>query len=397
MRDKSRQACGSITAARPMLPYGTPTEDRLGWTNPRDFSERLRMKSFDSRTYSINDFVEWSSAKALELNPAFQRRSVWSDKAKSYLMDTILRGKPIPKVFIRQRINVTTRTSIRDVVDGQQRLRTILAFISDAFAVSKAHNSEFGGLRFSQLSPEVQAQILSYEITVDLLINLPDSEVLDIFGRLNSYAVILNEQELINASHFGSFKIVSDDIGRKYNSYWIKQKIFSSSQVLRMQEVSLVADLIIAMLVGIKAKKAVRRYYGVFEKDFEYNSADIERNFDDVMSKITELFPDGLAKSTFSLPFVFYTLFTSVSYCLHGRPIVGIDRVPLEGNMAVAMVRNRLDRIELLLDIKDPADLPASERTFLIDSRRATTDESQRMRRTEFLLRLMSGQTDAAL
>ena len=42
-------------------------------------------------------------------------------------MDTIIRGKPIPKVIIRQKINVTTKKSIREVVDGQQRLRTIIS------------------------------------------------------------------------------------------------------------------------------------------------------------------------------------------------------------------------------------------------------------------------------
>ena len=164
------------------------------------------MKSFDSRTYSINDFVEWNEAGQVELNPSFQRRSVWSEKAKSYLMDTIIRGKPIPKIFIRQKINVSTKTSVREVVDGQQRLRTIFSFIQDGFVISKRHNPEFGGLRFSQLHEDVQAQILSFELAVDLLINLPDKEVLDIFSRLNSYAVILNEQEKINATHFGPFK-----------------------------------------------------------------------------------------------------------------------------------------------------------------------------------------------
>ena len=143
------------------------------------------MKSFDSRAYSINDFVEWDKQGQLELNPSFQRRQVWSDKAKSYLMDTILRGKPIPKIFIRQRINVTTKKSLREVVDGQQRLRSILSFIKDGFEVSKRQNKACGGCRFSQLPEDIQSQVLSYELSVDLLINLPDSEVLDIFGRLN--------------------------------------------------------------------------------------------------------------------------------------------------------------------------------------------------------------------
>ncbi len=97
----------------------------LRWTNPPDFAERLAMKNYDSRTYSLNDFVAWDRQKELVLNPAFQRRAIWNDKAKSYLIDTVLRGKPIPKLFIRQKINVTTKTSIREVVDGQQRLRTI--------------------------------------------------------------------------------------------------------------------------------------------------------------------------------------------------------------------------------------------------------------------------------
>src|SRR5476651_2166971 len=52
-----------------------------------------KMKNFDSRTYSINDFREWNDRQQLELAPRFQRRDVWTDKARSFLMDTILRGK----------------------------------------------------------------------------------------------------------------------------------------------------------------------------------------------------------------------------------------------------------------------------------------------------------------
>ena len=121
------------------------------------------MKSYDSRTYSINDFVEWDSAKQLELNPRFQRRAVWTDKAKSFLMDTILRGKPIPKIFIRQKINVSTKTSIREVVDGQQRLRTILSFIKDGFCVSKRQNPDNGDPS-SQRQPCASCQICRISI-----------------------------------------------------------------------------------------------------------------------------------------------------------------------------------------------------------------------------------------
>ena len=85
------------------------------------------MKSFDSRVYSVGDYREWSESGQLVLSPRFQRREVWTETARSYLMDTIIRGLPIPKVFIRQIIDPSSGKSVREVVDGQQRLRTILS------------------------------------------------------------------------------------------------------------------------------------------------------------------------------------------------------------------------------------------------------------------------------
>jgi hypothetical protein len=76
------------------------------------------MKNFDSRTYSVNDFRDWHDRNELALQPKFQRRSVWSDKARSYLMDSILRSKPIPKIFIRQDINPKTKKTLSDIPAG---------------------------------------------------------------------------------------------------------------------------------------------------------------------------------------------------------------------------------------------------------------------------------------
>ena len=346
------------------------------------------MKSYDSRTYSINDFVEWDAAKQLELNPRFQRRPVWTEKAKSYLMDTILRGKPIPKIFIRQKINVSTKTSTRDVVDGQQRLRTILSFVKDGFVVSKRQNPEYGGLRFSQLPEEIQAQVLAYEISVDLLINLPDPEVLDIFSRLNSYAVILNEQEKINADHFGPFKALADKIGHKYNDYWTNQDILTTKNIMRMQEVNLVADLLIAMLEGIKSKKQIQKFYDKYEISFESDVAVLEAQFDAVVAKIFELYPEGLSDTEFRRPHLFYSLFTAVAHCLHGLPQLPAHPNRLV-NASLQTARNRLDRVEEIFEAEDIASLTKSEQQFLQDSRRATTDEKVRQRRTSFLLHLM--------
>lgn len=346
------------------------------------------MKSYDSRTYSINDFVEWDAGKQLELNPRFQRRPVWTDKAKSFLIDTILRGKPIPKVFIRQKINVTTKTSVREVVDGQQRLRTILSFIKDGFIVSKRQNAEYGGILFSQLPEDVQSQILSYEISVDLLINLPDSEILDIFSRLNSYAVVLNEQEKINADHFGPFKVLADRIGHKYYDYWTKQGILTSKQIMRMLEVNLVADLLIAMLEGIKAKKQVKKFYDLYETSFDHDTEFLESRFDRVITAIFAIYPEGLSDTEFHRPHLFYSLFTAVAHREFGIP--GLPPSPPQGYSSPESARNSLERVDEIFAESDHDDLSRDEIGFLRDSRRATTDEKVRLQRTDFLLKLMN-------
>lgn len=343
------------------------------------------MKSYDSRTYSINDFVEWDKAGQLELNPRFQRRPVWTDKAKSFLIDTILRGKPIPKVFIRQKINVSTKTSTREVVDGQQRLRTILTFVKDGFLVNTRHNDLLGGRYFSQLPEDVQAQMLAYEVSVDLLINLPDSEVLDIFSRLNSYAVILNEQEKINADHFGPFKLLADRIGHKYYEYWIAQGVLTPKQVVRMLEVNLVADLLIALLEGIKSKKQIKKFYDAYEVTFSHDTVQLETRFDSVVSAIALIFPEGLSDTEFRRPHLFYSLFTSIAHRL--EPIPGLD--PSAEPLRHHVVRSALERVDAIFMADDISALTKDEQQFLDDSRRATTDEKVRTRRTQYLLRLL--------
>jgi hypothetical protein len=245
------------------------------------------MKNFDTRTYSINDFLEWSDNEQLELSPKFQRRSVWTDTARSYLMDTIVSGKPIPKVFIRQKINPQTRKSIREVVDGQQRLRTILSFMKDGFVISKRHNKIYGGLYFSQLNEiddEIQSHILNYEISVDLLVNMSDPDVLDVFSRLNSYSVTLNEQEKINANHFGPFKMLADKLAHFNNAFWIDNKIISEQNVLRMMDVQLTADLLIGIIEGIRTKKQIKKFYEQYEKDFEFDTDELEAKFNSIIT-----------------------------------------------------------------------------------------------------------------
>jgi hypothetical protein len=350
------------------------------------------VKNFDTRTYSINDFLEWSDNEQLELSPKFQRRSVWTDTARSYLMDTIVSGKPIPKVFIRQKLNPQTRKSIREVVDGQQRLRTILSFMKDGFVISKRHNKVYGGLYFSQLNEiddEIQSQILNYEISVDLLVNMSDPDVLDVFSRLNSYSVTLNEQEKINANHFGPFKTLADGIAHANNSFWIDNKIISEQNVLRMIDVQMTADILIGMAEGIRSKKQIKKFYEYFEKEFDFDTDELEYKFNAIIALITELFDNNFKKREFRRPHVFYSLFMTLFHLEYGVENLTADRIRVE-DIGYARVSQKLERIDYIFSEEDKNLLSNEEKQFLEDCRRATTDTAVRIRRSEFISKVIT-------
>ena len=159
------------------------------------------MKNFDTRVYSISDFLEWRANGILDLSPEFQRRGVWTRAAKSFLVDTIVRGKPIPKLLLTQ--SLKDKRNLRTVVDGQQRLRTIFEFVSNDFTILKAHNEAYARKTFSELPEDIQNEVLKYEVGVDVLFDADYKDLLDIFARINTYSVVLNTQEKLNAKYLG--------------------------------------------------------------------------------------------------------------------------------------------------------------------------------------------------
>ena len=58
--------------------------------------------------YKVSDFLSWQRADSLSLSPSFQRRSVWPIAAKSFLIDTVVRGLPMPIIILREQTNLDT-------------------------------------------------------------------------------------------------------------------------------------------------------------------------------------------------------------------------------------------------------------------------------------------------
>lgn len=346
------------------------------------------MKKFDTRTYSISDYAGWHERDEIILQPKFQRRNVWSDKARSYLMDTIIRGKPMPKIFIRQSTNPRTRKTIREVVDGQQRLRTIFSFLSDGFSISRVHNEEFGGRVFSVLPEDIQRDILQYELATDLLLDAPDEEVLDIFARLNSYSVRLNAQELLNAKYFGEFKQAAYTLAREFLAFWTQNKIFTDRQILRMTEAELTSDLLGAMLEGIKAKKQIPNFYQKYDDSFPSRDVYVSR-FRETMDVIGEIMQGTLVTSEFRRVHLFYSLFCSIYHYLFRLPDFDFEVAQSLKLRDYAKVRIALEKVDEIY-AKTDEERTSAERRFLEAARRATTDGPVRVFRSLFICQLIA-------
>lgn len=339
------------------------------------------MKNFDSRTYNIEDFKEWHERGQLILNPRFQRRRVWTQSAKSFFMDTILRGKPIPKLFIRQNIDPKTQKSIREVVDGQQRLGTILDYLKDGFSVSKVHNKVYGGLVFSQLPSNVQTEFLKYEISADLLINLPDSEVLEIFARLNTYTAILKPQEKLNAKYFGDFKQTVYDLGFKFVNFYTENQVLTFAQVSRMEEAQLTSELLIAILEGLQSRKVIETFYKKYDKKVPSKDLIIS-HFSHTIDLIGAIYKNSLSNSNFSRVQMFYTLFLALYDLFHGIPKSKYRKFKYEDSK-IPKIKSVLDEIDALWDLEQ---IPAEATKFFETTRRGTTDIQARTIRHAYIM-----------
>ena len=166
------------------------------------------MVHWNSSPHPISDIRDWSEAGRLELRPDFQRREVWSAPARIMLMDTILRDIPMPKIYLAS--SIKDGSTYRIVIDGQQRISAILAFLRDEFSLQKPFTGDHNGKRFSDLPQERQDRFLSYQIDFNEAINPSDDEVREVYARVNKYTVVLNKQELRRADFPGDFLTVSE-------------------------------------------------------------------------------------------------------------------------------------------------------------------------------------------
>ncbi len=274
----------------------------------------------DTKSFSINDILSWEENGELIVSPKYQRNKVWNLNAKSYLIDTIIKGYPIPQIFIRQQIDIASRKTLREVIDGQQRITAIIEFIEGLFKIQKSHNKELGGLIYEDLPSEIKEDILNYNISFEIIKLKDDGKIYEMFARLNTNNVALNKQELRNAQYWGEFKVFVLRKTSDFKNIFIDKKIFKDKDLSRMADVEFMNSLVIHLIDGIitDSNQKTDSYYKKFDKEFEI-SEEIEERLNRIFYIIDDIFYNNLFNTKiFYRKNYFWTLFTVLNHQLYG-------------------------------------------------------------------------------
>jgi hypothetical protein len=229
-------------------------------------------------TQDISWFLDLYRNEQLDLDPPYQRRSVWTPKDRRYFLDTIFRGYPSPTIFIHKVLQ--DGKTIYSVVDGKQRLETIFKFIDNKMAIDKDFgDNRLNGKKWSDLEETDFARpFWDYVLPVEFInVNGDTGFVNEVFDRLNRNSRKLVEQELRHAKYDGWF--ISFVEGESTGLDWKDLGIVTTSRARRMKDVQFLSELLIVQLkqsVSGFDQGDIDEYYAYYDDPSELEDFDEE-------------------------------------------------------------------------------------------------------------------------
>lgn len=323
----------------------------------------------------------------LDLRPSFQRRPVWVDEERSFLIDSILRGYPVPELYVQS--STDAGSAQYAIVDGQQRLRACLDYFNDGFAVTfdvdklqplhTLADTPWYGRRFSQLTEDEQRRFRRYKLIVRDLEDMGETEVRHLFYRLNQSNVSLNAQELRYSIYQGGLLALSERLIERPE--WDHFRLFTKQQRRRMLDSEFISELIIGYLHWPQNKKdnldAYYRQYASFLPSEE----DVIDAFDRTLEALRSAYPSPhFAGARWYRKSDFYTLFLAVAR--------GVLAVPAE-------IEDFAEKLTRFSELVSRAAVPGEDirvASYREAVERAATDRGRRVRREQALVAFMNDQ-----
>lgn len=221
----------------------------------------IRIEKSRMSLYEIKRRIE---RKDIETAPDFQRESVWRQKQKSELIESVLMGIPIPVFYFFEK-----KDGKIQIVDGKQRISTFMDFMNDQFDLKQLNIiKSIRGKKFSSLELIQQRKIEDYQIDAYIIQPpTPEQVKFNIFDRINRGGTSLNNQEMRNALYQGRS---TELINKLSQEQAFKKATANSIPSKRMKD-----RYIILRFIGFYM------YFSKINCDFKY-----EGNIDEFLSKV---------------------------------------------------------------------------------------------------------------
>lgn len=252
--------------------------------------------------FTIREIYKLIDEGKIDLNPSYQRNFIWSTNNQSELIDTILNRFPLPNFFLYRKSNGTY-----EMVDGQQRSKTIYKFIKGEITSSK----ETGKLLFQQV--DSKEGILDYWIPIVLITEVKNIETLrNFYVLINKKGMHLNTPELYKSEyHETNFLKLTQELSN-YQPL-ISLNIFTDASRRRMNDRAFIEELVAYLREGIREKKVgVKIAYDEDVTDEEYD--DLLNSFKKIIDKISLLDKiQPISKTRYKQKNDFYTLFNFIA------------------------------------------------------------------------------------
>jgi hypothetical protein len=245
--------------------------------------------------WKIADLIKLIKDNKINLNPPYQRNFIWSKKDQNELIDSIMnRNFPLPTFFIRKIEN-----GHFEMVDGQQRTRTILAY--------NKKNFEEGVI--NELVKDEKEKFYNYNLSITIIKNLDDTDLIEEFyARVNKTGRKLNKPELNKAEYFYTEFLDLNSILADTEEFK-SLELFTDISARRMNDIDFVSELVTQLEFGISEKKDKVDY--LYETDINTEKKEeLKAKFLEIINKViilNSIYP--IKKTRYRQRNDFYTLF----------------------------------------------------------------------------------------
>jgi len=358
--------------------------------------------------------------KQLELDPPYQRRPVWKTKQRTLLLASIFNGIPIPAIILHKHLDKRRNKDVYDVLDGKQRIETILHFIElidipneDQWSVKINTNLEssqavtYHDLRSKKFNREnnlIADKFWSYEIPIIEY----EGEIVDFFGnpvptlevfvRINSTGSKLLKNEIRHANSSAPFFKLGEELEKKFEYRFINLwGIFSKNEVQRFLFHEYVMELCTAIYFHNFTNRRQKLEELLYKHSWTIREIKLIKNrFVKIILWMRNIFGDAIFVNTrFTNKSDFYSLFIVLNDLIDKKYVTTntkdnriLGNTLLEFSKAAQIASAELKKYDIKNSTKG---FDREMMQYVIATRQSTDSLSNRQIRHEYLHKLLKG------